>query len=83
MHTYAHTLFLETSIILLSVFYPVYFPLIYILDFSSTNLLLKLGSEFYTGYCIFQYQSFTLIQLFATLWTIQSMELSRPEYWSG
>ena len=23
------------------------------------------------------------VQLFATPWTIQSMEFSRPEYWSG
>ena len=23
------------------------------------------------------------VQLFATLWIIQSMEFSRPEYWSG
>ena len=23
------------------------------------------------------------VQLFATLWTVQSMEFSRPEYWSG
>ena len=23
------------------------------------------------------------VRLFATLWTIQSMEFSRPEYWSG
>ena len=26
---------------------------------------------------------FSCVQLFATHWTIQSMELSRPEYWSG
>ena len=25
----------------------------------------------------------SLVQLFATPWTIQSMEFSRPEYWSG
>ena len=26
---------------------------------------------------------FSRVQLFATPWTIQSMEFSRPEYWSG
>ena len=28
-------------------------------------------------------KGFSLVQLFATPWTIQSMEFSRPEYWSG
>ena len=26
---------------------------------------------------------FSRVRLFATLWTVQCMELSRPEYWSG
>ena len=26
---------------------------------------------------------FSLVRLFATSWTIESMEFSRPEYWSG
>ena len=29
------------------------------------------------------WKSLSCVQLFATLWTIQSMEFSRPEYWSG
>ena len=28
-------------------------------------------------------QSLSCVQLFVTLWTTQSMEFSRPEYWSG
>ena len=28
-------------------------------------------------------ESLSHVQLFATSWTIQSMEFSRPEYWSG
>ena len=28
-------------------------------------------------------KSLSCVQLFATLWTVQSMEFSRPEYWSG
>ena len=30
-----------------------------------------------------EWKSLSCIQLFATPWTIQSMEFSRPEYWSG
>ena len=30
-----------------------------------------------------QSESESRIQLFATPWTIQSLEFSRPEYWSG
>ena len=30
-----------------------------------------------------KWKSFSRVRLFATPWTIQSMELSRPEYWSG
>ena len=28
-------------------------------------------------------KSLSCVQLFATPWTIQSMEFSKPEYWSG
>ena len=30
-----------------------------------------------------KWNSLSHVQLFATPWTIQSLELSRPEYWSG
>ena len=30
-----------------------------------------------------KWKSLSHVQLFATLWTIQSMEFSRPEYWGG
>ena len=30
-----------------------------------------------------QWKSLSRVQLFVTPWTIQSMEFSRPEYWSG
>ena len=30
-----------------------------------------------------KWKSLRRVQLFASLWTIQSMEFSRPEYWSG
>ena len=29
-----------------------------------------------------KWKSLSCVQLFATQWTIQSMEFSRPEYWS-
>ena len=32
---------------------------------------------------LFFFKSLSRVQLFATPWTIQSMEFSRPEYWSG
>ena len=31
----------------------------------------------------FFFKSFSHVQLFGTPWSIQSMEFSRPEYWSG
>ena len=33
--------------------------------------------------CYIKWKSLNRVQLFATPWTIQSMEFSRPEYWSG
>ena len=30
-----------------------------------------------------KWKALSRVQLFATPWTIQSMEFSRPEYWSG
>ena len=30
-----------------------------------------------------KWKSLSCVQLFATAWTIQSMEFSRPEYWGG
>ena len=30
-----------------------------------------------------QWKSLSCVWLFVTLWSIWSMELSRPEYWSG
>ena len=30
-----------------------------------------------------KWKSLSFVQLFATPWTLQSMEFSRPEYWSG
>ena len=30
-----------------------------------------------------KWKSFSRVQLFVTAWTIQSIEFSRPEYWSG
>ena len=38
--------------------------------------------NFYQG-LLSEWKSFSCVQLFVTLWTIQSMEFPRPEYWSG
>ena len=34
-------------------------------------------------YLKWKWKSLSLVQLFATPWTIQSTEFSRPEYWNG
>ena len=34
-------------------------------------------------YCKWNWKSLTRVRLFATPWTIQSVEFSRPEYWTG
>ena len=33
--------------------------------------------------CLLKWKSLSHVQLFVTQWTTQSMEFSRPEYWSG
>ena len=38
--------------------------------------------NFLSSLCL-KIKSLSHAQLFATLWTIQSMEFSRPEYWNG
>ena len=35
------------------------------------------------SYFTHKWKSLSCVQLFATPWTIQSMEFSKPEYWSG
>ena len=35
------------------------------------------------GFYACESESLSLVWLFATPWSIQSMEFSRPEYWSG
>ena len=42
-----------------------------------------LMQKFYMWYLIWKWKSLSPVWLFATPWTTQSMELSRPEYWSG
>ena len=46
--------------------------LCYFLLYSTVNQLWK-----------WNWKLLSCVQLFVTQWTIQSMELSRPEYWSG
>ena len=50
----------------------------YIFSFSQFSLIIS--RDF-----LLQYLAWMLnhVQLFVTPWTIQSMEFSRPEYWSG
>ena len=46
---------------------------------SLSSLLHHSFSPFLQG----KWKSLSCVQLFATPWTIQSMEFSKPEYWSG
>ena len=46
-----------------------------------------IAGRFFTVWAIrkskWKWKSLSCVGLFATLWTIQSMEFSRPDYWSG
>ena len=48
---------------------------------ESQRLTLKQSHKQGNRKC--KWKSLSCVQLFATPWTIQSMEFSRPEYWSG
>ena len=42
-----------------------------------------IAGRFFTAEEKWKWKLFSRVQLFGTPWTIQSMEFSRPEYWSG
>ena len=46
--------------------------------YDKTYIILSLNISF-----IPKWKSLSQVRLFATPWTIQSLEFSRPEYWSG
>ena len=52
---------------------------------TATLKPLLLGTEYSQGLVVLEWQwkwkSLSSVWLFATLWTIQSLEFSRPEYW--
>ena len=53
---------------------------------GQTCLLLQVYLEFlllHSSPLWWEWKSLSRVQLFVTLWTIQFMEFSRPEYWSG
>ena len=55
-------------------------------SFDSMEQILLTASS--NGHCYFllyimKLKSHSCVRLFVTPWTIQSMEFSRPEYWSG
>ena len=46
---------------------------------NKTDMVTTSRSSQFSG----KSKSRSVIQIFGTLWTVQSMEFSRPEYWSG
>ena len=49
----------------------------------ATKWNLKWPLSLFLPMCLLKWKSLSCVWLFATPWTIQSMEFSRPEYWSG
>ena len=53
----------------------------------TTNLILKtindVNTTIYPYFEEVKWKFLSRVQLFETQWTIESMEFSRPEYWSG
>ena len=51
---------------------------------KARSYLVKKYCPLYSEICVFQWRwkSLSPVRFFATPWTIQSMEFSRPEYWS-
>ena len=54
----------------------------FLLKASSPALLSGFPCEWVSEW-VSEWKSLNHVQLFVMLWTIQSMEFSRPEYWSG
>ena len=52
------------------------------LSISTTKWNLKWPSGLFLPMCLVKWKSLSCVQLFVTPWTKQSMEFSRPEYWS-
>ena len=53
------------------------------LDETETYVLPQVTQQMSTWVSGEKWKSLSRIRLFVTPWTIQSMEFSRPEYWSG
>ena len=49
---------------------------------NSFSFLMKSFSYLCLKSINWKWKSLSRVQVFATLWTVQSMEFSRPEYWS-
>ena len=50
---------------------------------TSEPLFLAGGGGVAVTLSLQKWKLLSRVQLFVTPWTIQSMEISRPEYWSG
>ena len=50
---------------------------------KKQKILLKMFSPQCCNSNLFKCKALSRVRLFVTPWAIQSMEFSRPEYWSG
>ena len=62
---------------------PSLFHLIFLTQESNPGLLNCRWILYQLSHQKVKVKSFSRVQLFVTPWTIQSLEFSRPEYWSG
>ena len=51
--------------------------------YNSVRVTIPLFRFIFATLCEVKWKSFSCVWLFVIPWTIQSMEFSRPEYWSG
>ena len=52
-------------------------------DQTRVSVPPALAGGFFTTSATWKWTSLSRVRLFVTLWTLQCMEFSRPEYWSG
>ena len=67
--------------------YILFLPLIFIEVYLINKKYIYGCTKWWFNICIdcekWKWKSLSHVQLFETPWTIQSLEFSRPEYWSG
>ena len=76
--------FFQLTLATLTTSFPEVFPSLQrLLVCHQANTLVSWSSKKFSTYLQWKWKSLSHVRLFATPWTIQFMEFSRPEYWSG